>query len=126
MQIIVVVVAGAFVIGSQVRWVRGRLRQDPDRPYSDRAMSLVVAPIALGAAAVGLVFWWWVPGWVFVLAGYSLTRFTNLLVRGVSAWRRRRPVDPKDRQRRIRERADRRRTRDLAMERYGSGDSSTG
>jgi hypothetical protein len=118
-RVIVVVAAAALVIGSHVRWVRERLGQDRDGPLMDRAMSLVFVPIALGAAAVSLVFWWLVPGWVFVLASYSLTRFANIYVRGVRAIRRRRPVKPGDRQRRIRERAERRRTRAIAMERYG-------
>jgi hypothetical protein len=124
-QVIVVVAAAAFVIGLHVRWVRERLGQDRDRLFMERAMSLVFVPIALGAAAVSLVFWWWVPGWVFVLASYSLTRFANVYVRGVRAVRRRRPVKPRDRQRRIRERAERRRTRAIAMERYGPRGSST-
>jgi hypothetical protein len=71
------------------------------------------------------VFWWWLPGWAFVLAAYSLTRFANLYVRGARAVRRRRPVDPKDRRRRIRERAERRRTRAIAIERYGPRGSGT-
>jgi hypothetical protein len=125
-QIIVVGAATALVVGSHVRWIRERLGQDRDRLFSNRAMSLVVTPIAVVGAAVTLVFWWWLPGWVFVLAAYGLTRFANLFVRGVGAVRRRRPVDPRDRQRRIRERAERRRTRVIAMERYGPRDSRTG
>lgn len=118
-QVIVVVAAAVFVVVGHVRWVRERLERERDYLFSHRAMDLVVAPIALGGAAVGLVYWSWQAGAIFTLAAYSFSPFANLIVRHVREWRRQQPVKPEDRQRRIRERAARRRARAIAMERYG-------
>jgi fatty acid desaturase len=118
-QGIVVGAAVVIVAVAYVRWIRERLDHPRGRLAPDRDMFLLVAPIAIATLAVGAVFWSWqtAAGFGF-LALYLRLMATNLIwvLRDI---RRRQPVDPEDRQRRIEARAARRRARAVAIERYG-------
>jgi hypothetical protein len=113
----------AVVFVAWARWIAARLWGRSDRAPGwlgpDRDVLLLYAPIGLAAIAVGIALESWQDGCGFALFGLSLRlgamRFLNL----VREMRRRRPVTPEDRQRRIEERAERRRLRARAMERYG-------
>lgn len=112
--------AAVGVVAAYVQWIRERLAEEPGRrlPGPDREM-VVMAPIGLGAVVVGLVFWSFWAGAGFALIALSMRGFAIQIVRALRAWRRRQPVKPEDRQRRIAERAARRRLRAGGMGRYG-------
>lgn len=118
-QAMVVGVAVAIVVAAYVRWVAERLSHPRGRLAAEQNMFLLVAPVGLSAVAVGIALWSWEAGGTFALVAFSLRLPAGKLVGAVRAWRRRRPVEPEDRQRRIDERTARRRARARAYERYG-------
>jgi hypothetical protein len=119
-QTILGLAALAVVYGAYVPWIARRLNGTGRRDARDRDRFLLVAPIGIAAIAMGVALGSWQAGCGFALFGFFAVRLDAAkLVHLVHAIRRRRPVKPEDRQRRIEERAARRRTRAEAMERYG-------
>jgi hypothetical protein len=115
-QAIVLGAAAATVVVVYVRWIAECVDHYRPRFVPERDMFLLIAPIYLAALAVGLVFWSFGVGGVFAAAAFMMRPVANDIVGGL---RRRRPIKPEDRQRRVEERAARRRARIGAMERYG-------
>lgn len=119
-QTILAWAALAVVYGTYVPWIARRLKDTPGRRAPDRDRFLLLAPIGMAAIAWGVAFESWQDSCGFALFGFFAVRLqATTLVNVVRAIRRRRPVKPAHRQRRIEERAARRRARAHAMERYG-------
>jgi hypothetical protein len=110
----------AVVYAAYVPWVARRLRPARGQQTPDRDRFLLVAPIGIAAVAAGVSLESWTGGFGFAIFGLVAVRLqAATLVNLVHGIRRRLPVKPEDRRRRIDERAARRRARAGAMERYG-------
>ena len=118
-QGIVLAAATATVVVAYVRWIADSVRNGPRRRWlaPDWSVMGLIATISLAGAAVGLAFWSLQAGALFILFAFAVPG--RWIVAVIEDWRRRRPVEPEDRQRRYEARVARRRSRARAMERYG-------
>jgi hypothetical protein len=110
----------AVVYLAYAPWVAERLGYKRGRRAPIHAEFLRLVPVAIAAVAMGVALESWEAVLGFALFGFVAVRVQAMrLVKLVREIRRRRPVKPADRQRRIEERAARRRDRARALERYG-------
>jgi hypothetical protein len=122
MEIVQVTVVSAAVLGVAVcwvRWIKERIEHRRGRLPAPRNMWLISAPVALGSAAVGLVHWSPEAAGVFAVCVFALVPLGARIAMIVREIQRHRKVKPEDRQRRMDQRAARRRARAVAAERYG-------
>jgi hypothetical protein len=122
MEIVQATVVSAALLGVAVcwvRWIKERVEHRRGRLPAPRNMWLFSAPVALGSAAVGLVYWSPEAAGVFAVCVFALVPLGARIVIIAREVQRRRPVKPEDRQRRMEERNARRRARAVAAERYG-------
>lgn len=109
----------AVVYGAYVPWIARRLSETRDKRDPSRDRFMLLAPISVAAVAVGIAEESWQLGCAFGVFGLSVRYQAAQVTWLLREIRRRRPVKPEDRLRRMEERAARRRTRTHAMERYG-------